>query len=666
MLRKLLDRFAAKLAQHVPSLQKLHRKLSDAVEVAKEDRERIRNMADELGIRKAEAEERLKFLKDLRGAERLCLMPERECREMAASRLGSEATDEKVNAFFKERLWELELALEDRGWVRETTLAALEFSRYGVQQLIRICRIYGIKNPIIKRIAEICELYVFGRGIEIRSDDDTANEVIQDFLQANDAEMGHNGLAEKEKDIQTDGSLYFGLATKNNGDVRVIMIDPLEIMDVVTDADDTARAIYFSRQWNRLEFDASTGRQTPTPQKCWYPALEYLMSEPKQKPKEIGDAPCNWDMPILRVKIGAPAKWRWGVPPVYGALDWARAYKDALEDYATVRRTLARFALMVETKGGPGAIAAYQSLLSTTFADSDGTQIERNPPPTVASAHISGPGNQVQAFKSAGAQANPEETRRMLLMACASAGMPETFFGDASTGSLATAVSLDRPTELKFTAIQRRWTHVIKMILKYVLMVSSTTIGGKMKEAAKTNPKTPHIQIKFPNVVEHEILPMIQAILEIGTGGGRNGIFAGFIDRRTLLDLALAEIGYEDRDKLLVNIFGKDYDPADDVTDQRSQVPPQALMQPTGKPLTDLSTPPPLPPPPAPPPPVVPPPPAPGEGVPAVPAPVVKPAAPSAKPAAKPKPGVKTAAKEAIRAKIDELREMILAGRNDN
>lgn len=637
---KILDRLAAWLAPHMPSLQRLHGRLGEAIRDQREQTAAFKQIQTELSLRQQESEERLQGIRELRVAEQLCRMPDREVLAFAESVAG-EGRGETV---LKERLWELELALEDRGWVRETTIAALEFSRYGVQQLIRICRIYGIKNPIIKRIAEICELYVFGRGIEIRSDDDAANDVIQDFLASNDAEMGHNGLAQKERDVQTDGAQYFGLSTDAKGNVRVIMTDPLEIIDVLTDPDDSAHVLYFKRQWNRADIDYANGRQTVNFQRCWYPSLELVNSQPADRPKTMGDIQVNWDMPILRDSAGAcPAKWRWPVPPVYAAVDWARAYKDALEDYATVRRTLARFALMVETKGGPGAIAAYNALFSTTFANNDGTQVERNPPPVVGSAHTSGPGNKIEAFKSAGAQANPEETRRILLMACSSAGMPETFFGDASTGSLATAVSLDRPTELKFTAIQRRWTHTLKMILTYVLSVSRSSPGGRLKEAAKVGKvkADPQIHIKFPTVVEHQILPMIQAIVEIGTGGGRNGIFAGIVDRKTIADLLLAEIGYEDRAQLLDKIFGAKYDPAADVTDQRSQVPAQMLSQPSGKPLTDLSTPPPLPEP------VTPPVPPPGAPIPGQPAKPVKPP---------PKPP-----KEALREAVHELKDAVLA-----
>lgn len=597
---KLLDRLATYLAQRMPSIQRLHSRLGEAIQYERDTRQAFDQLARDLALRKEESEERLLSIQELRYAEKLCRTPQAELVAVAESHGGTTEHDIKL----RERLWDLELALEDRGWVRETTLAALEFSRFGVQRLISICRIYGIKNPIVKRIAEICELYVFGRGVEIRSDDDTANAVIQDFLAANDAEMGHNGLAQKERDVQTDGAQYFGLATDSMGKVRVIMIDPLEIMDVIVDPDDAAHPLFFRRQWNRAELNYATVQQVPEFKQAWYPTLEMWSrtqrpDKPELQQPSIGGIEINWQMPILRDSAGAsPAKWRWPVPPVYAATDWARAYKDALEDYATVRRTLARFALMVETKGGPGAIAAYNALFSTTFADGSGTQIERNPPPVTGAVHTGGPGTKIDAFKSAGAQAHPEETRRILLMACSAAGMPETFFGDASTGSLATAVSLDRPTELKFTAIQRRWIHTLTQILTYVLEVSKATPGGALREAGKKATSQAQIIVKFPTVVEHSIKDMIQSIVDIASLGGRQGIAAGIIDRRTVADLLLAEVGIESRDVLLDKIYGKNYNPAADVTDQRSQVPPQGLKTPSGKALTDLSLPPPLPPPP--------------------------------------------------------------------
>jgi len=106
--------------------------------------------------------------------------------------------------------------------------------------------------------------------------------------------------------------------------------------------------------------------------------------------------------------------------------------------------------------------------------------------------------------------------------------------------------------------------------------------------------------VKFPAVLEHDIAVMVEAWSHIACLGGRTGIAAGVLDRRTVADGFLQEMGYENRGALLDKIYGKAYDPAKDVTDQRSQVPPQLLSTATGKPLTDLSIPPPLDPEPAP------------------------------------------------------------------
>jgi len=660
---KFLDRFVSQRIGKVPWVRDLLTRASEAIREARtiqKDFGADEAMKFDMEMQLSGFRKRAQELIELRGAELACVDP-----KAFEAFHESHGPIQEVRQF-KERLWELELALEDRGWVREVTQAALEFSRLGVQQLIKICRVYAIKNPLIKRTAEICMLYVFGRGFEVRSEDDAENDCIQDFLKLNDGVLGHVAAANLETSIQTDGTLYFGCDTLPDGTVKLTMIEPLEVMDIICKATDKSTPLYFYRNWVQEDFDPLTGAKSATPMKCWYPSVEATMDPKTELPPAgtvINGAPLNVNMPVLRVKVGSPRFWRWGLPPIYACIDWARAYKDFLEDWATVQRALARFALMVETKGGPGAIAAYNALFNTTFADSGGTQIERNPPPNVASAHVSGPGNQIQPFKTANAQTSPEQARRVLLMHCAGSGMPETFFGDASTGSLATAVSLDRPTELKFTEIQRRWTATIRTLLEYALMCAKQSPGSKMREARQANPapQPTEIYIKFPNVIEHDIQTMIQAIYDIGTAGGKNGVFAGIVDRRTIADLLLAEIGFEKRGQLLDKIYGagSKYNPANDVTDQRSQVPPQSLAAPAGKALTDLSTPPPLPPPPPPPPPA--------------PAPVVQPAgqpangkapvvqnAPQktgAQPAAKPK----KESLEAARATLTEAMERLAA-----
>jgi hypothetical protein len=332
----------------------------------------------------------------------------------------------------KERLAELELALEDRGWSRQIALAALEFSRYGIQQIILISRLYFVKNPLINRGVLISAYYVFGRGVEVSCEDKPANKAIDKFFSdpRNATEISHIGLVEKDAALQTDGNLFWALFTSvDDGAVLVRTIEATEIEEVICDPQDSATPWYYHRRYMQMDFNPANGLTTPTAQECWYVALGF---EPPPGLTEIAGNPLMKDpktsefIPILHTKDGGLAKWHFGCPSVYGAIDWARAYRHGLEDYCSMKRAHARFSWGVETQGGTPAIAAWRQSLATTLANSE-SSIETNPPPVVASALVTGPGNKVTPFRTAGMQDSPEELRRVLLMVCAHFGLPECY-----------------------------------------------------------------------------------------------------------------------------------------------------------------------------------------------------------------------------------------------
>jgi hypothetical protein len=474
----------------------------------------------------------------------------------------------------KERLAELELALEDRGWKRQLAIADSEFSRYGIQQIILISQLYFIKNPLIKRGVTIASYYVFGRGMEISTDDETANVALQAFLDANRKELGHRGLTQKEVTLYTDGNLFFVFFTDlSTGEINVRTISALEIQEIITDPDDVSRPWYYHRRWMSKGFDPATGVTQVQPADCWYPDAGY---DPPDKPPMIGGAPVMWDSPIMHEKIGALPKWHFGVPDVYAALDWARAYKSFLEDWATINRALARFAWDVKTEGGAPAISNFQRMMSTTLADG-GNSVEYNPPPTVGSAFISGPKNTVTPIKTAGTTTTPEEGRRILLMVAAAFGLPETFFGDASVGSLATATSLDRPTELKFLEAQERWRELLQRICRYALSRSAMAPSGRLKES-KDKVDNITVSVTFPAVLEHDIGEMVTAIVSAATLNGNP--LAGTIDPRTLMSLLLSELGVENPEAVMDAMYpDSSYDPID-YADDGSQPAPVATTVP--------------------------------------------------------------------------------------
>jgi len=458
----------------------------------------------------------------------------------------------------KEYIRDLEIVLENQNWQRQQAVAVREFSRWGIQQIILMSQLYFIKNPLIRRGIKVSSYYVFGRGVEITSDDATANTTIKEFLEDPDNanELGHSGLVQKEETLHTDGNIFFVFfSDKSTGAVKVRTIAALEIQDIVCDPDDASRPWYYHRTWTQNQFDASVADGLKTlSQECWYPDADY---QPATRPNNIGGKPIMWDTPIIHSAVGKLPKWKFGVPDVYAALDWARAVKDYLEDWSTIQRANRRIAMDIETKGGLPAIAAYQAALGTTAANQTNMGWDSNPPPVTGAAHVHGIGTTVKAFQSRGATDGPEEARRLVLMVCAVFGLPETFFGDASTGSLATAKSLDRPTELKFLEAQERWRMVLGRICHYVLRVSASAPSGKireaLKEAATEKADTIKVNVRFPSVLEHDVMESISALV---AGATLNGLSpAGTIDIKSLARKLNEELGYDNVEEILDEIY---------------------------------------------------------------------------------------------------------------
>ena len=489
---------------------------------------------------------------------------------------------------------DIELALQNVEWRREVNLSWLEFSRWGIQQIILISRLYYIKNPICRRLIDIAATYVFGRGFELSSSDEDANDVLKGFLERNKKTLGQISLVELEKRKYYDGNLFFAFFsdTLQAGTVDVRTIDATEIFDIVCDPDDSDTPWYYRRGWNARIFDPATGSTTHEHKDAWYPALGY---DPTPKPQVINLIPVMWDTPVLHRKSGGVAKWHFGCPIIYPALDWAKAARQYLEDCATIAKSLAQFSIDIKTKGGQQGMEGAKQQLQTTVGPSSSLW-DTNPTATSGAAFIHGPGMEVSAFKTQGAGFDPEKVRRMLLMCCMVVGVPETFLADVSTGNLATATTLDRPTELVFNEKQEAWREDLITIAQYVLQVSGGASGGKFKasldrrkitlkqmaisEAAretgpnglmryvsaakrKTAAKPTDLQltVTFPAIREGDMAANVIAIADAMTLQNKGGQIVG-IDERTGVLMLLKELGWENAEELVEEMYpNKEYDP---------------------------------------------------------------------------------------------------------
>jgi hypothetical protein len=116
-------------------------------------------------------------------------------------------------------------------------------------------------------------------------------------------------------------------------------------------------------------------------------------------------------------------------------------------------------------------------------------------------------------------------------------GVPESFLADISTGNLATATSLDRPTETIMLELQQEWVEDLTVIAKYVLSVSKGAPSGKLREASGLVGDI-NVKVNFPAVREGDTPALITGIVQSMTLGNRGGQIVGIDEKEGVMKLA--------------------------------------------------------------------------------------------------------------------------------
>ncbi len=470
------------------------------------------------------------------------------------------------NEQLQESLRELELALTAQDWRLLSGQAQQEFSTAGLQQIRELARLMYLKNPVIKRGVDLQRLYVWALGVNIAGREPEINDCIQSFLddeRNQDTLSGHQARMKLETDLQLDGGVFFRFfVNRADGRVRVRTLPPGEVTDIVFNPEDASEPWFYRRQYSRVELSGAVGVMTE-----YYPDWNY---QPAAIPAGFSDGALVMETPVYHVAVNKFG--RFGVPEVYAALDWALAYKTFLENLATVWRALSRWAAKLQTTGGARGIAAAKAKLNTTISTSTD---ETNPPPVTGSVFISGEGTNLEPFRTSGATMSAEDGRRLFLMAAAVMGFPETFYGDVSVGTLATAESLDRPTELKVRDRQALWTSVLQAIFTFVCRwavkapagslrslgrVVREPDGGEIVERLEWNEGVDgNIDISWPPIVERDLASYVSAAVEAATlAGVPKNEEQDWL--RTFVRLLLSAFEVADADEIVERIFAEPVD----------------------------------------------------------------------------------------------------------
>jgi hypothetical protein len=453
------------------------------------------------------------------------------------------------NEIIQENLQMLEMSMEEEGWRRAGWRMQREFSRRGLDNIINLSRSYYLSHPLIQRAVNIVTFYTWAQGVEMNAVEDQVQKEVVEPLEADDYNQmelySHQAALLTQVDKLVDGNVFIAMFTNYDADVSLRSIPADQVRQIFTKDGDSRFIKFYLREWSEVVFDDKTGTQTTETKRCLYPDWRYF---PKQQPKTIGGIEVMWDAPIIHMKTGGLKSMLFGVPETYSALDWARAYRKFLENWHSLVASLAKFAWNVKTKGSK--IKQAREKLRSTVKDGDEAREQNDIAP--GAAFVGKEGDEIAAIPKSGATTSADDAKPSRLMVASGMNIPDTILSnDPQQGALATAQTLDRPTELYILSEQETEAQLRRDIVRY--NVDAKIRVGKLPGAITWDDEgnqhiepgiDPTLEVSFPPILEHDQLAVIKAIVAAATLEGRTE--AGTIPPHQLSEMLMEVLGVED------------------------------------------------------------------------------------------------------------------------
>ena len=449
------------------------------------------------------------------------------------------------------------LRREDAGWTKLGDNDADLLTRAQLLEAHKVCLAAYVKAPLIGRGVRIRRNYVCGGGVEIAARDASAegeqhpvNDLLQELLDSDEFKRtlgSAQAREEREVNLHTAGEFFVLAVHVDAGVVRPRLVPAAQIVDYVHNPDDPNDVWLYKRTWTTRRTDlqfVGPDRRVAAPQTVtrteWHPTLGYSRALPMRRRVDmIGGEPVRWDQPIQHCAVNSVGQAPWGVPHVWAAIDWDKAYAEYLSGWAGLMKALARYAFKATApaKHTPKVKAALQrgqgtNPISGERTDPVGATALMTPDATMAPMH------------SSGATIDAGSGKPLAGMVAAAMDVPITMLlaDPGTTGARAVAETLDRPLELTTGSSQQMWTDWLKAFFDHVIAVAVD--DRRLPADVDTT-----VDVSFPPLAD---MPLEQrmAALQQALDAGAPPLL--------ILRLMLEAIGVEDVDEVLQELTDED------------------------------------------------------------------------------------------------------------
>lgn len=354
-----------------------------------------------------------------------------------------------------------------------------------------------MSDPLAGHIVNLTSWFVMGEGITIATEDDRAQAFIDEFW--HDPESPWDAKQVQISDeLQVFGEVFLRLFINPiSGRLKTALVDPREIGDIAHSSDNGSPSSYLRSYTRRVYREGLT------------PGISGGF--------EYDDEDAEESIPsdeIMHLTVNRLSSGTRGISELYRILPWLELYSQWLRDRVSLNRARASFAYLRKVPGSP-------SQSKQVFEKDPVTG--RVKPPRAGSVIVVNQGEDWQVLHpSVGADDAREDGRALKLMISAGSGIFEHYFGDPSTGNLATAQSMELPMIKKFEARQRMLGGFYRSLFRRVIAEAKS--AGRLPSDCSEK-----VEVEFPPIVRSEIPDITRTLID--------QLGAGLISKRRALSL---------------------------------------------------------------------------------------------------------------------------------
>lgn len=430
---------------------------------------------------------------------------------------------------------DIELAIDDRGWENFTNTRNLQDNDPVLRtSIMQRSRLYWQRDPLAKQAVRLWTDYAIGNGFSYKAEDDAVQTQIDEFKRdrANRSIMNAAGQQQSSKKLLIDGDMFFAVFKSTNGSRKVIRrIDPLQVTEILTDPDDEERALVYVRKITALNGKVSTR----------YYADWALDDEGKKLAAEQKDpitkqvVTIELDVVVYHAAFDKIGKRGNGL--LSSVVDWSREHRRFMEARVAIVQALAKFAYKLSVKGGQAVVNSIQAKLQSTIAATGlNGGVERQPQNAPGGTFAQNAGLDMTPMpRVTGAGDAKEDGNGLKLMVSAGTGIMLHYFGDPSTGNLATATAMELPMLKMFAGYQQFWMDVYRDLFSIILEEDPDAADAAV------------IDIDFPPILQEDLAKLGAFITQMVTAFPETKI-------PEVISMLLVALGINDIDDIMTKI----------------------------------------------------------------------------------------------------------------